>query len=208
MVRINNKPAPFSLDLVAGDVKAIAEAARRAQASASSRASAAREAAAAASGAPGVRNIVAADGDQYEAQISGGAPNGLGVRISGNATNAGDRYRGELRNGQSAGVGVYEFADNPSNANAGALRYEGEHSNDTAAGYGVTYWKNGDNFAGQDGPGGQARGVLTFSNGQRYEGELRNGVRNGLGVVWGADGSVAMAGRWANGELVEPMKAD
>jgi hypothetical protein len=47
--------------------------------------------------------------------------------------------------------------------------------------------------------------VLTFSNGQRYEGELRNGARNGLGVVWAKDGSVVMAGRWANGELVEPM---
>lgn len=205
--RINNKPAPFSLELVAGDVKAVAEAARRAQTSASSRAVAAREAASAASSAPGLRSIVAADGDQYEAQISGGAPNGLGVRVSGNAANVGDRYRGELRNGQTAGVGVYEFSDNPNNAAANALRYEGEHTNDSAAGYGVTYWKNGDNFAGQDLPSGVSRGVLTFSNGQRYEGELRKGVRSGIGVVWAADGSVVMAGRWANGELVEPMKA-
>lgn len=207
IVRINNKPAPFSLELVSSDVKSVAEAARRAQTSATSRAAAAREAASAASSATGLRSIVAADGDQYEAQISGGAPNGLGIRVSGNAANAGDRYRGELRNGQTAGVGVYEFASNPNNAAANALRYEGEHTNDSAAGYGVTYWKNGDNFAGQDMPSGVARGVLTFANGQRYEGELRNGVRNGIGVVWGADGSVAMAGRWANGELVEPMKA-
>ena len=199
-----NKPAPYSLDLVSGDIKAAADAARRAQSVANSRATAAREAAAGASGASGVRSIVAANGDQYEAQISGGAPNGLGVRISGTTANAGDRYRGELRNGQSSGVGVYEFATNPNNA-AGALRYEGEHSADAASGYGVTYWRNGDNFAGQEiGNSGQARGVMTFANGQRYEGELRNGARNGLGVVWGPDGSVLAAGRWANGELVEP----
>ena len=202
-----NKPAPFSLDLVSGDVKAAAEAARRAQSVANTRAAAARDAASAASGASGVRSIVAADGDQYEAQISGGAPNGLGTRVSGGSTNTGDRYRGELRNGQSSGVGVYEFASNLNNA-GGALRYEGEHAADAASGYGVTYWKNGDNFAGQEtGASGQSRGVLTFSNGQRYEGELRNGARNGFGVVFAPDGSVMAAGRWANGSLVEPSGA-
>jgi hypothetical protein len=202
-----SKPAPFSLDAVSDDLRAATEAARRAQASAATRAAAARDAASAASGAPGVGSIVAANGDQFEAQISGGVPNGLGVRVSGggSAENAGDRYRGELRNGQSAGLGVYEFSDNPNNA-AGALRYEGEHAADVATGYGVTYWKNGDSFAGQEtGVGGQTRGVFVFANGQRYEGELRDGTRNGLGVVWSPDGNVIAAGRWANGELVEPM---
>ncbi|MFT3725377.1 MAG: hypothetical protein QM773_17545 [Hyphomonadaceae bacterium] len=33
---------------------------------------------------------------------------------------------------------------------------------------------------------------------------MRNGTRNGYGVVWSADGSILMAGRWVNGELVEP----
>ena len=199
-----NKPAPFSLELVSGDIRTVAEAARRAQSSANSRAVAARDAAAAATGAANARSIVAANGDQYEAQISGGAPNGLGVRISGSPANVGDRYRGELRNGQSSGVGVYEFASNPNNS-AGASRYEGEHSADGATGFGVTYWRNGDSFAGQEtGASGQSRGVMTFANGQRYEGELRNGARNGFGVVWGPDGSVLAAGRWANGELVEP----
>jgi hypothetical protein len=201
IVRLN-KPAPFSLDLVSGDVKAVAEVARRAQSSANARAAAARDAATAAAGAPGARSIVAANGYHYEAQISGGAPNGLGVRVSGSPANAGDRYRGELRNGQSSGVGVYEFASNPNNS-AGASRYEGEHSADGATGFGVTYGKNGDSFAGQEtSASGQSRGVMTFANGQRYEGELRNGARNGFGVVWGPDGSVLAAGRWANGELV------
>ncbi|MEQ1609118.1 MAG: TIR domain-containing protein [Hyphomonadaceae bacterium] len=200
-----SKPAPFSLDAVSGDLKAATEAARRAQVSATTRAAAARAAAAAAASAPGAGSIVAANGDQFEAQISGGAPNGLGVRVSGAAGNGRDRYRGELRNGQSAGLGVYEFSDNPNNA-AGALRYEGEHAADAATGYGVTYWKNGDSFAGQEtGASGQARGVFAFANGQRYEGELRDGTRNGLGVVWSPDGNVIAAGRWADGELVEPM---
>ncbi len=199
------RPAAFSLEQVPSAMRASIEAARGAQSAANSRASAARDAASQAVSAPERSSIVAAGGDQYDTQISGGAPNGVGTRISGNATNAGDRYSGQLRNGQSAGVGVYEFADNPGNAGAGALRYEGEHAADAATGHGVTYWRNGDRFAGEARANGVSRGVLTFSNGQRYEGELRDGERNGLGVVWSADGAVVMAGRWANGELVEPV---
>lgn len=194
----------FGLDQVPASVRAPIEAARRAQAAANTRASAARDAAAQASTATGKTSIVAAGGDRYDAQISGGAPNGLGTRVSGNSTNAGDRYSGQLRNGETAGLGVYEFADNPANAGAGALRYEGEHASDATTGLGVTYWRNGDRFAGEARPDGSSRGVLTFSNGQRYEGELRNGNRDGFGVVWSADGTVVMAGRWSNGELVEP----
>lgn len=201
-----SKAAPYSLDQLSGDLKRVAEQARNAQSSAASRASAARDAASRADTAPGLTSIVATSGDRYDAQISGGAPNGLGSRVSGNATNAGDRYRGQLRNGQSAGVGVYEFGDNPGNAGAGALRYEGEHAGDSTTGHGVTYWRNGDRFAGESRPDGSSRGVLTFSNGQRYEGELRDGNRDGYGIVWDADGNAVMAGRWQNGELVEPAK--
>lgn len=196
----------YSLDSISGEVKLAAEAARRAQQTANARASAARDTASQASSATGIRSIVAADGDKYETQISGGAPNGLGSRVSGDAQTSGDRYRGEIRNGQSSGLGVYEFSNNPGNARAGVLRYEGEHAGDRTSGYGVTYWKNGDTFAGlESGDTGAARGVLTFSNGQRYEGEMRNGVRNGIGVVWSADGQVLQAGRWENGQLVQPM---
>ena len=206
LVKISSKPAAFSLDQISGEVKTAAEAARRAQASANARASEARDAATAAASAPGARSIVAANGDQYEAQISNGAPNGLGVRISGSAANSGDRYRGELRDGQSSGVGVYEFGANPNNT-GGASRYEGEHVRGGSSGYGITYWRNGDSFAGQETTAsGQSRGVFAFANGQKYEGELRDGTRNGFGVVWGPDGALLAAGRWANGELVEPMK--
>ena len=50
--------------------------------------------------------------------------------------------------------------------------------------------------------------MLTFANGQRYEGDVRNGVRHGIGVVWSADGQVLMAGRWENGSLAEPSTVD
>ncbi len=201
-----SRPAAFALEQVTPALRASVEAARSAQATANSRAAAARETAAAAQSAPNLRNITAADGDRYETQISNGAPNGLGIRVSGEAASLGDRYRGELRNGLSSGLGVYDYADNPNNTRAGAQRYEGEHAADGTSGHGVTYWKSGDTFAGEETSTG-ARGVLTFANGQRYEGEVRNGLRNGLGVVWSSDGRVVQAGRWQNGELVEPLSA-
>jgi hypothetical protein len=199
------KPS-FSLDLVSAEVRLAAEAARKAQTTAGARAAAARSTANAAQTAPGRITSDGKDGTRYETQISRGAPNGLGIRVSGGAQSSGDRYRGEISNGMASGLGVYEFADNSNNAVAGAQRYEGEHSGDQTSGYGVTYWKNGDTFAGLESGGtGAARGVLNFANGQRYEGELRNGVRNGVGVVWSSDGQVLMAGRWENGQLVQPM---
>jgi peptidoglycan hydrolase-like protein with peptidoglycan-binding domain len=200
-----SRPAAFSLDQLSTSVRVTVEAARRAQSLANTRAASAKQMAEAAQTAPNLRNITSANGDRYEAQIANSAPNGLGIRISGSGGSAGDRYRGEMRNGQTSGLGVYEFADNPNNARANALRYEGEHSGDATSGFGVTYWKNGDSFAGQQvGTPGSARGVLTFSDGQRYDGEVRNGTRHGLGVVWSADGQVLMAGRWENGLLAEP----
>lgn len=202
-----SRPAAYSVEQVAPGLRGAVEAARRAEAEAKSRAEAARQTAAAAQSAANLRNITAADGDRYETQIASGAPNGLGIRVSGDSASLGDRYRGELRNGQSSGLGVYEFADNPNNARAGAQRYEGEHASDAMSGFGVTYWRNGDTFAGAGTSGAGARGVLTFANGQRYEGEIRNGARNGMGVVWSSDGQVMQAGRWDNGQLVEPMAA-
>lgn len=200
-----NRPTSFSLDQLSPAVRTAAEAGRRASSTATSRAAAGRDAASSAQSAPGIRNVTAADGSRYEAQISNSAPNGLGTRISGQARTAGDRYRGDLRNGQASGLGVYEYGDNPGNR-SNLQRYEGEHASDGAAGYGVTYWKNGDSFAGQD-TGGVSRGVLSLANGQRYEGEMRNGVRNGLGVVWSADGQAVMSGRWENNQLVEALSA-
>ena len=202
-----SRPAAYSIDQVAPGLRASVEAARNAEVAAKGRAQAARETAAATQSAANLRSITSADGDRYETQIANGAPNGLGLRVSGDTASLGDRYRGELRNGQSSGLGVYEFADNPNNARAGAQRYEGEHTADGMSGFGVTYWRNGDSFAGSGASGATARGVLTFANGQRYEGETRNGVRNGLGVVWSGDGQILQAGRWENGQLVEPMAA-
>jgi hypothetical protein len=201
------RPAPFSIEQLPAEMQAVVEAARRAQTIAVQRATAALQVAQSADALKDAQTITGRNGDRYVAQISAGAPNGLGVRTRGAGPNAGDRYRGEMRNGQASGIGVYEFADNPGNAAARAARYEGEHSGDAASGHGVMHLQSGDNLAGSGvAAGGTARGVLTYTNGQRYEGELSGGARQGLGVVWAPDGSVMQAGRWVRGELVEPAQ--
>jgi hypothetical protein len=203
-----NRPAPYSLDLLSADVRNVVDAARKSAATANQKAAAARQAATAADGLVNAGTITAANGDRFVAQIAHGAPNGVGLRVRGSGANSGDRYRGELRNGQSVGVGVYEFADNPGNSGSRAARYEGEYAADAASGYGVFAWRSGDSFAGNNaGGGGQARGVLSYDSGQRYEGDMSNGQRDGLGVFWGSDGAVMQAGRWSKDALAEPMKA-
>lgn len=202
-----SNPAPFSIQQLPAETQAVVEAARRAQTIAMQRATAARQAAQSADALKDAQPITGGNGDRYIAQISAGAPNGLGIRTRGVGPNAGDRYRGEMRNGQASGLGVYEFADNPGNAAARAARYEGEYSGDVASGHGVMHWKSGDNLAGSGvGAGGAVSGVLSYANGQRYEGELAGGDRQGFGVVWAPDGSVIQAGRWVLGELVEPAQ--
>jgi hypothetical protein len=208
------RPPAFAASQLTPDIRQAVEAARSAETAAKQRAANARAIAAQADaaaarareGAAGTQTLLAADGDRFETEVANGAPNGLGVKISGDGTSNGDRYRGELRNGHGSGLGVYEFSDNANNAAANALRYEGEHAGDATQGLGVTYWKNGDIFAGEEtGARNAGRGVQTFANGQRYDGEVADGARNGLGVVWSKDGQVLYAGRWKNGELVEPM---
>ena len=211
IAKLTHTPA-YSLVQLAPQVRQAVETAHQVQATALTRAAAARNtavradavAAAARSGSAGTQILTAADGAHYESQVSAGAPNGLGLKVSSGAAK-GDRYRGELRSGLGLGLGVYEFSDNPNNSQSALARYEGEHANDQANGLGMTYWKNGDTFAGQETAGGPGRGVMTFANGQRYEGEMVNGKRNGFGVVWSADGQVVMAGRFENGALVEPL---
>lgn len=209
-----NPPRPFALDDLSPEVRAAVDAARAAQASARSKAAAARtvalEADAVAQKLKGgdslnARSLRSADGATYLVQVARGLPNGLGVKLDGAAASQGDVYRGEFRNGVDAGLGVYEYGDNPNNHAAGALRYEGE-TRGGGAGLGVVYWRNGSAFAGDKSAVGDARGVMIFADGQRYEGEMHDGQRDGLGAVFSREGKLLYAGRWRDEQLVEPLK--
>ncbi len=46
-------------------------------------------------------------------------------------------------------------------------------------------------------------GMFTWPNGAKYEGEFDEGTANGRGTEYGPDGSKVRSGVWANGELAE-----
>jgi len=48
------------------------------------------------------------------------------------------------------------------------------------------------------------RGAYTFADGRKYVGEYDQGIRNGPGTEFRADGSVAVQGRWVQGQFVGP----
>jgi hypothetical protein len=207
ITKLNTKPVaappmPYSLDAVSADVRRAVEAARTAQATAATRAVSAKATGDAASSAAGLRSLVAANGDRFETQISNGAPNGLGSRITSGGPQNGDKFRGEIRDGKPSGLGVIDYGNNSGNR-AGYQKYEGEIAADETSGFGMITWKNGDTFTGVKAAGGAQRGVINYANGQRYEGEVKNGVREGYGVSWTSDGQVLQAGRWENGQLVQ-----
>jgi hypothetical protein len=196
----------FDLSQFAPDLRATIEFSRRAQSVATTRATQARDVAIRADaaavrarrGATGA-GVGTVGGDKYEGLITGSEANGVGVRTSTAAGTRGDKYRGEVSSGVGVGLAVTEYG-----SQSNATRYEGDHVTWRAWGYGITYLRNGDSFAGETNDLG--RGVLSMRDGRRYEGQMRNGVRDGLGVMWSALGEVVAAGRWRNGELVEPAQ--
>jgi len=79
---------------------------------------------------------------------------------------SGDRYVGQLRDGQPHGQGAYLFS--------GGERYVGDFQHGR-----------------QDG-----QGLLVLGDGRRFLGEWKDGLRNGYGVLYDLEGHVERAGYW------------
>jgi uncharacterized caspase-like protein len=142
--------------------------------------------------APGVREVVFADGSVYKGGMRGVVQHGKGEYIS-----RAFQYQGEFRDGLKHGAGTYsweggdryegEFVeDRPSGRGKWRFStgdtYEGEVKAGTIVGRGTYTTKGGDTFTGSfvDGrPHGV--GVYRFASGDRYEGEMNAGVMNGRG---------------------------
>ena len=133
----------------------------------------------------GIGNLAQADGSYYSGFWLDGKREGNGDMIFSN----GDSYTGEWSNNEFDGFGVYEYA-------AAKAVYYGEWSGGLQNGNGFykcpqfTYngqwdkgWMDGD-------------GVLTFSNGDRYEGTVHENIIDGIGSYNFANGN------WYEGEFV------
>lgn len=99
--------------------------------------------------------------------------------ISGNCLNGhgtylwqtGDKYIGNWKDGKKNGSGTLIFPDGSE-----YQKYVGE-------------WKDND-FGGQ--------GTLTYSNGKIFTGKWINGRKEGLGILYNANGTIEHKGKWSN----------
>ena len=82
----------------------------------------------------------------------------------------GDRYVGQLRDGQPHGQGAYLFS--------GGERYVGDFLHGLHHG----------------------QGLLVLEDGRRYLGEWKSGLRHGYGVLYDPEGQVEREGQWAKDE--------
>ena len=130
-------------------------------------------------------NLVQADGSYYSGFWLDGKREGNGDMIFPN----GDSYAGEWANNEFDGFGVYEYAT------AKAV-YQGDWAGGLQNGNGL-YKCPQFSYNGQWDKGWMdGDGVLTFSNGDRYEGTIHENMIDGIGAYNFANGN------WYEGEFV------
>lgn len=129
----------------------------------------------------------------YTGEFQNGTRNGYGQYVFSN----GDKYTGEWQNNERHGYGVYTYNDR-----SGYKKYSGEWKAGQRAGLGIMYYEQEDrkprygiwkdnNFLYQhedlgclEGDCYQGYGIYVWNDGSRYEGNFRNGKRDGEGIYY------------------------
>ena len=89
----------------------------------------------------------------------------------------GDSYSGEVVDGVKSGRGTYTFAN--------GSKFDGEWQDGKMSGWGTFLEAStGDNFEGEWERGMRRYGLYFYHSGDVYQGEFKNNMKNGRGVVW------------------------
>ena len=143
-------------------------------------------------------------GATYEGEFKNGEFSGHGVYKS---PSQGMIYRGEFKNDRRNGMGfVYskggtlygKFENDRLLHGTGKRRFkeidsteEGDFENEQLK-YGKRTWPNGDTYVGafDNGNMNDVKGVYTWASGWKYDGEYKDGLMHGFGVMTSPDGIV------------------
>jgi hypothetical protein len=126
--------------------------------------------------APGVREVVFADGSVYKGGMRGFVQHGKGEYIS-----KAFQYQGEFKDGLKHGAGTYSWE--------GGDRYEGEFVDDRPSGKGKWRFSTGDTYEGEVKAGSiVGRGTYTTKGGDTFTGSFIDGKMHGVGVYRFASG--------------------
>eukprot|EP00092_Neocalanus_flemingeri_P012921 GFUD01013920.1.p2 GENE.GFUD01013920.1~~GFUD01013920.1.p2 ORF type:complete len:203 (+),score=71.69 GFUD01013920.1:103-711(+) len=109
-------------------------------------------------------------------------------------------YTGEVNDAKvPEGDGVFEYRGDDDD---GRLCYDGEWKNKAAAGYGVMKWQNGDRYEGDWVEGlRQGKGkYISKSTGGKYEGEYTSDLKQGKGKYTFSNGD------WYDGQWKEGLR--
>src|SRR5262249_20377257 len=120
--------------------------------------------------APGVRELMFADGSIYRGAMRGAVLHGKGEYVSKSY-----KYDGEWNDGLKQGEGPYVWENGD--------RYVGHFSADRPDGKGKYQFANGDAYEGEVQSGViSGRGAYTSKNGDVFEGSFVGGKPHGVGV--------------------------
>jgi len=120
---------------------------------------------------------------------------GSGRTYTSGYSNQGNRYVGELKNGQRHGQGAMTYANGD--------KYTGQFKDNKIHGKGTYTWADGEEYTGQWEYGNRhGDGTNTWADGRKYVGQWKDDKKHGYGTMYDWSGKIIEQGNYQNGVYV------